>query len=576
MSRFLVPSLDRGGLSLYGLAGGPEYYLDADNSRCGTTGARSFDGEQYVELASKLNPGTSDVCISGFVNIEDSDGVQTILATGARAASEAGIWLVTVSNERLYCYVCDGTTRISGYISDATLLGGWKHIAVVINRTAKTVTAYVNNVLQTAQLDISTVAGSLNGGLLIHYIGRCYVNDIFNGNLSKLAYFESLLTTDEIAELYNSGNGITRAMYSAGLAAKTVHSWNCNEAPEATLYDSTNENHGTPSLPGTELVTNGGFEDRTGDDFDDWVEGTNGSSTVNAETSDVDAGSVSCRFDVVDGDIARVEQSNVLTIGHEYSLTFRAKTSTAGKRVGYDNDGPVAIVTPMSWGDINVTFTAAQTSLSIRKFEAAGDYSIYLDSVSVVRTGPHVGSTAGPEETDYLTPGNGDTIVSETSIAGTTTNFIQADIEYRPTWEEDAFGSYPGIAFAGTDDYLAHSGALISDYPFVMPVLFKGETKAAQALVDISDVSARQRSTTAWASRPMDIAVARKRNGGAFATVTDDEDICDGDAHLIIAVFTSDTHDPLGGRRRDRYRHRQTLPWPLVSTRSRWVPWVAQ
>jgi hypothetical protein len=36
-------------------------------------------------------------------------------------------------------------------------------------------------------------------------------------------------------------------------------------------------------------------------------------------------------------------------------------------------------------------------------------------------------------------------------------------------------------------------------------------------------------------------AVARKRNGGAFATVTDDEDICDGDAHLIIAVFTSDT-----------------------------------
>jgi hypothetical protein len=50
MSRFLVPSLDRGGLSLYGLAGGPEYYLDADNSRCGTTGARSFDGEQYVEL----------------------------------------------------------------------------------------------------------------------------------------------------------------------------------------------------------------------------------------------------------------------------------------------------------------------------------------------------------------------------------------------------------------------------------------------------------------------------------------------------------------------------------------------
>jgi hypothetical protein len=81
-------------------------------------------------------------------------------------------------------------------------------------------------------------------------------------------------------------------MYSAGLAAKTVHSWNCNEAPEATLYDSTGTNHGTPSLPGTELVTNGGLElDRDGDSYGTLTIGRNTTSARRnvqlMETSDV-------------------------------------------------------------------------------------------------------------------------------------------------------------------------------------------------------------------------------------------------------------------------------------------------
>jgi hypothetical protein len=738
MSRFLVPSLDRGGLSLYGLAGGPEYYLDADNSRCGTTGARTFDGEQYVELTSAIDPGTSDFWLSFWGYGEKAN---TVIATGATGDVVAGFRLRWFQN-KMQVSICDsqvGATRLYGYVTDDAVSSGWVHVVVCFDRSGDA-TCYLNGVLQTATLNIAAANGVLGSSFLPTIGSYNGVFQFLDGDLSKIAYGTGLLTTDEIAELYNSGNGITRAMYSAGLAAKTVHSWNCNEAPESTLYDSTGSNHGTPSLPGTELVTNGGFDS----DLTGWTLANEGGSTGWRHNG---SGAAEMHADAATS--YRNIYQDILTIGrtYRYSIDINAVSDNV---VLYNGGTIVAEFT--TTGTKTGVFVATNTLFYVY---CGTDDTCTIDDVSVVRTGPHVGSTAGPEATNvtdsvgsnnglavnmdvsnvsndiptalagtgvkslsfdgveeyvdygnpsslqladnfswcgwlktttsnsdtatlfgkngtdsalkwtlYLNlgkvrcavrsatdgyefvdsnvnvadgnwhfaaavydapnltlyvdantplvessaaggiispsdydvyfargygntytnssmcdwrvyntplsateiaqlyagtdvtdglvsrwkfddqwntpPGDGDTIVAEESRAGTTTLFRQNDIEYRPTWEEDAFGSFPGIAFAGTDDYLAHSGALISDYPFVMPVLFKGETKAAQALVDISDVS--EAAVNYGVGITSDgFAVARKRNGGAFATVTDDEDICDGDAHLIIAVFTSDT-----------------------------------
>ena len=101
----------------------------------------------------------------------------------------------------------------------------------------------------------------------------------FNGNMSKCAYFSSLLYSDEISDLYNNGNGIVRAEYSPSLSTKVVNSWNMNET--VGLYDSTGSNHGamTPS----DLSITGGPENSTVLDS----VGTNNGSLINIDTEDI-------------------------------------------------------------------------------------------------------------------------------------------------------------------------------------------------------------------------------------------------------------------------------------------------
>jgi hypothetical protein len=135
--------------------------------------------------------------------------------------------------------------------------------------------------------------------------------------------------------------------------------------------------------------------------FDDWDESVDGSSTINAEADpgNVYAGSISCRFDVVSSGMARVKQA-VLTSGITYTASFVAKTTLAGKDLGVNMGGSTERVElTTSYAPYSVTLTAGSNLLDILRY-SAGDYSIYLDSISVVRTGPHVGSTAGPEATN--------------------------------------------------------------------------------------------------------------------------------------------------------------------------------
>jgi hypothetical protein len=86
---FFNPGLDQQSINPNSIAGGPVLWLQARPEYFGTTGARSFDGEQYVELASKLLSRYIEMRASlDGVNIKDSDGVQYhIRRQATRAAS---------------------------------------------------------------------------------------------------------------------------------------------------------------------------------------------------------------------------------------------------------------------------------------------------------------------------------------------------------------------------------------------------------------------------------------------------------------------------------------------------------
>jgi hypothetical protein len=254
MSRFLVPSLDRGGISPYAISGGPVLWLQARPQYLGTTGSRTFDGAGQNISIDDIDPETSDFAIVAWVAVDATATDKTIIYTGGDADNQQGVWLYIDDDEKVALGFCDtvkagvGSGRATGVLSDAALNTDWHLVIVNFDRDGDA-TCWIDGSVQTATVDISGNAATLGCDT-----GNCCIGanagagDWYDGNLSKMAYLDELTDSDDRTELRNSGDGKVRAQYSAGLAAKTVHSWNCNEGPDSDFYDSTGTNDGT-ALP---------------------------------------------------------------------------------------------------------------------------------------------------------------------------------------------------------------------------------------------------------------------------------------------------------------------------------------
>jgi hypothetical protein len=186
-----------------------------------------------------------------------------------------------------------------------------------------------------------------------------------------------------------------------GWLLKTTHSWDCNEGPGDSLYDSTGTNDGTPAISTSDLVTNGDFEDRGADDFDDWTEyHGDGDSYVSANTLDPHGGAVCAEVMSGNGDAYASIRTAVPTdiVG---TLTFWMKSTGAATNVqvygglgGYLNN---AVEAQTSWTEHEIPdFIIGDSYIRFAPI-ANTDVPILFDDVSFVRTGPNVSSTEGPE-----------------------------------------------------------------------------------------------------------------------------------------------------------------------------------
>jgi len=138
-------------------------------------------------------------------------------------------------------------------------------------------------------------------------------------------------------------------------------------------------------------VQNSGFETAGGggaDVFAGWSEATGGTSSVNAETVDVDSGTTSCRLDI-DGSnsIAQISQgfSSKLEVGQSIDLTFRAK-STGGFWLAGPNSEESSFQVGTAWETITLSFTDIQNTTILFKRSSAPNQSLYIDSVEVTIT----------------------------------------------------------------------------------------------------------------------------------------------------------------------------------------------
>jgi hypothetical protein len=312
----------------------PDTWMNPKSRYAGSTGARSFDGDQYVKLTTSIAVGSTESCwVSLWVKRASGAGNGYIFYNGRVGGGNGGFYLYSISNDLYIAIDDEDSNRGEGYITSGDLIDAddtWRHIVVVFERGGNA-TCYLNNT-SIGTLSLSSWTGAINADAVFYpgAIGSSYSGSTpHEGDLSKIACGLGTLTPTEITELYNKGEGLLRAEYSSSLAAKTVHSWNCNEAPEELLYDSTGDNHGTPAIPTTNLVSNGTFESVTFGDPDDWTIYQGDGDSYAVMDIDSHAGEMSMKMFRGDGD---AESSNIrqagFTEGHYGTLKFWAKAES--------------------------------------------------------------------------------------------------------------------------------------------------------------------------------------------------------------------------------------------------------
>ena len=137
---------------------------------------------------------------------------------------------------------------IGGTLSLGTenILGSdWKKIAVV--RESGVVSAYINGVA--ISLTETAMAGSIDSGDL--FVGSWVSNaDFWNGLLNNIRIFNTALTAEQVADLYNNPEKVV----PTGLESNLKLWLPMMEGAGTTAYN------GAPDALGSELVTNGTFD----------------------------------------------------------------------------------------------------------------------------------------------------------------------------------------------------------------------------------------------------------------------------------------------------------------------------
>ena len=125
-----------------------------------------------------------------------------------------------VDNNKAWIYAAGGAGSPSHYVSTGTSLtdGAWQHLVYRVSGTS--LKAYLNN---SEVLDVtigSNLAYRTNhnfsiGAREITGTSSTNIYGYVNADIDQFRYFTSALTTDQISDLYNSGNGETACVHTA-------------------------------------------------------------------------------------------------------------------------------------------------------------------------------------------------------------------------------------------------------------------------------------------------------------------------------------------------------------------------
>lgn len=249
---------------------------------------------------------TSDWTVSFWINWTSNSATQTIVAKGGTSTGNPGYHIRIGSAGQVLATLSVGGSLVLA-TSTTNLTAGWKLVVVKFDRDGN-LTISINGTDAGGAADISSLSASSNTTadfLVGNYsaTGTYYLNSI----LQDLSIHSRLLTAAEVSFMYNSG---TPYKYNAWGIAGTdgsqlkvglVSYWYLN-ASGTTAADSHGSNTLTmaaaaiisPTVYGSELLTNGGFETVTAAgppaNFGTWVDDA-GDGNLEVETTDKRSGS---------------------------------------------------------------------------------------------------------------------------------------------------------------------------------------------------------------------------------------------------------------------------------------------
>jgi hypothetical protein len=168
----------------------------------------------YVDLPNNSFNFTGDFSVSGWINQSSLPAYQMVISNQAEVSNNFYGWIVWMFNNKLTFDLYNanlGTPSARWQTTSTLTTNQWYHIAVTKkpNQSAK---IYLNGTI-----DVSLVFGSNSGNLTytstnFSTLGvNKYISSVsdgfFNGKIDEVNVWNKELTSTEVTELYNLGNG---------------------------------------------------------------------------------------------------------------------------------------------------------------------------------------------------------------------------------------------------------------------------------------------------------------------------------------------------------------------------------
>ena len=266
------------------LAYSPTFYLKSTspNSNVFSDGAVQFTAADKSHLTiteaaqTGLCPTTGNFSLSFWVYPDDLNDC-TLISKGSASASGAPGYVIRLATSGKVAVLCsDNTTRVSSTSSSALTQSAWNHVTVTFDR-AGNATTYINTISK-ATVDISARSGDWTNASAFFVGSEGSAGTFLNGRIDSLGLWSKVLSTAEIASLYNSGRGQTYSDLDS-TEQTNLTSWYGFNEENGTRYDAKGSNHLSQAFVDiiSPTLLNGGFE----------TAGTNVGTVSNVPTSTV-------------------------------------------------------------------------------------------------------------------------------------------------------------------------------------------------------------------------------------------------------------------------------------------------